>query len=167
MPYQRASSRRPDAILTEWQGTCSGKHYLLDQVYRELGLETKVVMCTHRFIQENSAHLPEELRALLTQGPVPDIHTFLLVRDSHGWTRVDATWPTSAGLLGMTVNREYRPGTDMKLACDPIDFYDVPDGMDPQEFKESLIESFCGAQSDTRERFIVGLGEWLGKHTSW
>ena len=26
MPYQRASSRRPESIIEEWRGTCSGKH---------------------------------------------------------------------------------------------------------------------------------------------
>ena len=36
MPYRRASSRKPEAIVEEWQGTCSGKHYLLADIFREL-----------------------------------------------------------------------------------------------------------------------------------
>ena len=47
MPYQRASTREPEAIIQEWRGTCSGKHYLLDQIFREEGLESRVIMCTH------------------------------------------------------------------------------------------------------------------------
>src|SRR5688500_15686837 len=27
IPYGRASSRRPEVIIDEWRGTCSGKHY--------------------------------------------------------------------------------------------------------------------------------------------
>ena len=69
MPYRRASSRRPEAIVEEWQGTCSGKHYLLADVFRELGLVTTVVMATHRFTEENTGHFPQELRALVAEGP--------------------------------------------------------------------------------------------------
>jgi len=38
MPYKRATSRRPESIIEEWLGTCSGKHYLLAEVLREMGM---------------------------------------------------------------------------------------------------------------------------------
>ena len=79
---------------------------------------------------------------------------------------VDATWPAKAAPLGMVVNSEFQPGKDMTLACDPIDTFEVPECEDPQGFKEDLIRSFCGSQSDERDRFINGMGEWLGRHTS-
>ena len=165
MPYRRASSRSPEAIVAEWQGTCSGKHYLLADIFRELGLESKVVMCTHRFTQENTGHFPPELRELLADGPVPDVHTYLRIKTSEGWTVVDATWPSSAGPLGMTVNSEFEPGRDMTVACNPIETLPVPDGQDPQEFKEKVIAEFCGAGNKLRDEFIEGLGRWLGEST--
>lgn len=165
MPYRRASSRRPEAIVQEWQGTCSGKHYLLADVLRELGLESRVIMCTHRFTPENSAHLPPDLRELLADGPVPDVHTYLRVNLPEGWTVVDATWPSSAAPLGMPVNREFVAGRDMAVACDPIETLPVPEGQDPQEFKEQVIAEFCGASSGVRDRFIEGMGRWLGEST--
>ena len=146
MPYRRASSRRPEAIVEEWQGTCSGKHYLLADIFRELELETTVVMCTHRFTGENTGHFPQELRALVAEGPVPDVHTYLRVRTPEGWRVVDATWPSSAEHLGMPVNREFVPCGGMRIACDPIETLPVPEGRDPQEFKEELIREFCGAE---------------------
>jgi len=42
----------------------------------------------------------------------------------------------------------------------------VPEGRDPPEFKEELIEIFCGSQTDDRDRFINRMGEWLSKYTS-
>ena len=165
MPYRRASSRRPEAIVEEWQGTCSGKHYLLADIFRELGLETTVVMCTHRFTGENTGHFPQELRALVAEGPVPDVHTYLRVTTPEGWAVVDATWPSSAEHLGMPVNREFVPRGSMRIACDPIDTLPVPEGRDPQEFKEQLIREFCGENSDVRDQFIEGLGLWLGEST--
>ena len=165
MPYRRASSRRPEAIVEEWRGTCSGKHYLLADIFRELGLEARVIMCTHRFTADNTRHFPAELRALVTEGPVPDVHTYLRVKTAAGWAVVDATWPSSAGPLGMTVNREFAPGGDMTIACDPIETLPVPDGMDPQEFKEQVIREFCGDDSAVRDDFIEGMGRWLGEST--
>ena len=168
MPYLRASSREPKVILEEWRGTCSGKHYLLKELFQERGLEARIVMCTHYFTEENSPHFPAALRAQLADGPVPDVHTYIRLRDqdNEGWTRVDATWPSSAADLGMRVNRQYQPGVDMKLACDPIDHFEVPENMDPQAYKEELIQSFCGPKMSQRELLIEGLGHWLGRHTS-
>ena len=165
MPYRRASSRRPEAIVEEWQGTCSGKHYLLADIFREMGMDLRVMMCTHRFTAENTGHFPAELRALVAEGSVSDVHTFLWVDTDRGWTMVDATWPRSAASLGMPVNRQFRPGETMTLACDPIDTYEVPAGQDPQEFKEQLIREFCGESSQVRDEFIEGLGRWLGEST--
>ena len=119
MPYMRASSRRPDAIINEWRGTCSGKHYLLNDLLRAMGFDVRIFMCTHAFRQDNSQHFPPNLRAHLTDGPVPDVHTYLLVRlpgatDGDNWARLDATWPASAAKLGMTVNHNFELGVDMR-----------------------------------------------------
>ena len=165
MPYRRASSRKPEAIVEEWQGTCSGKHYLLADIFREMGMESQVIMCTHRFTTENTRHFPAELRELVAVSPVPDVHTYLRVNTAEGWTLLDATWPSSAGPLGMPVNAVFRPGENMTLACDPIDTYEVPTGQDPQEFKEQLIREFCGESSRTRDEFIEGMARWLGEST--
>ena len=165
MPYRRASSRKPEAIVEEWRGTCSGKHYLLADIFGDLGLESRVIMCTHRFTVENTGHFPPELRELVAVGPVPDVHTYLRVKTAQGWMVVDATWPSSAGPLGMTVNGEFKPGRDMAIACDPIETLPVPEGQDPQGFKEQVIREFCGASSQVRNDFIEGMGRWLGEST--
>lgn len=166
MPSQRASTREPEVILREWRGTCSGKHYLLEELFKELGYEIRLVMCTHHFTEENTKHFPMELRAHLADGPVPDVHTFIRLSSGEGWNHIDATWPSSAERLGMPVNRYFAPGVDMKIACDPIEFFEVPAGVQPQTFKEQLIESFCRTESGKRELFIQGLTEWLGDSTT-
>ena len=165
MPYQRASSREPEAIVKEWRGTCSGKHYVLDRIFRELGMDSRVIMCTHRFTQDNTAHFPPDLRALVSEEPVPDVHTYIRLETDKGWMTVDATWPSSAGPLSMPVNRMFADGQDMNIACDPIDTYEVPSGQDPQAFKERLIAEFCGASSQVRDDFIEGMSRWLSDAT--
>ena len=166
MPYQRARNQALESVVQEWRGTCSGKHYLLDEIFREEGLESKVIMSTHRFTEESIANSPPELQEVVTRGPVPDVHTYIRLNIDAGWMTVDATWPTKAAPLGMAVNSDFQPGNDTALACNLIETYEVPDGRDPQGFKEELIENFCGSQTDDRDRFINGMGEWLNKYTS-
>ena len=165
MPYRRASSRKPEAIIQEWQGTCSGKHYALHQIFGEMGLCSRVIMCTHRFTRDNTSHFPAELRALVKREPVPDVHTYVKLETDRGLMVVDATWPSSAAPLGMPVNREFKAGQDMTIACHPIDTYEAPAGQDPQVFKERLIAEFCGASSQVRDDFIEGMGRWLSHAT--
>ena len=54
----------------------------------------------------------------------------------------------------------------MGLACSPIEYFDVPDGEEPQPFKEDLIRRFCGGDVDRREAFIQGMSAWLAEKTA-
>ena len=161
MPYQRASSRGPEAIVSEWRGTCSGKHYLLKSLFEDLDLDARVMMCTHLFTEQNTAHFPESLRALVSQAPIPDVHTFIRIGTSTEQMDVDATWPLYTRRLGMAVNDHFQMGINMRVACDPIETFDVPDGMDAQTFKEELIEKHCASHTERRDRFIEGMSAWL------
>ena len=165
MPYQRASTRIPEAIVQEWRGTCSGKHYFLDEIFRDLGLDSRIVMCTHLFTPNNTAHFPYELKNLIAGDSVPDVHTYLWVETPAGWMTVDATWPASAEPLGMPVNHTSTPGKDMAIACHPIEHYPVPEGQDPQAFKEQIIKEFCGANNQVRDQFIESMARWLSETT--
>lgn len=165
MPYQRANSRGPEAIIEEWRGTCSGKHYLLDGIFREFGMDSRIVMCTHRFTRENTSHFPTALRSLSAREPVPDVHTYIRLKTNGGWMNVDGTWPAASERLGMAVNRAFVEGQDMTIACDPIDSFVVPVGDDPQAFKEQLIAEFCGSSSTIRDEFIEGMSRWLSEAT--
>jgi hypothetical protein len=167
MPYVRASSREPAVTIAEWSGTCSGKHYLLRDLFDELGLPATLIACTHEFTGENSPWLPPSLRAELEHGPLPDVHNFLRIQAFPGteradeWMTVDATWPAAAARLGLPVNERFGLGRDHVVACDPIEVFHVPDDVDPQEFKQRLIGLHAAGQVERRERFIAGLSDWL------
>ena len=126
MPYVRASSRNPKSIIVECSGTCSGKHYLHSSLLNELGYQTQLVMCTHRFTLDNTGHFPEFLKKIVAEKPVPDVHTYARLLNDGNWMNVDATWPKCAEELGISVNLDFGLGKDMELACDPIEFFPVP-----------------------------------------
>ena len=130
-----------------------------------MGLDTRVIMCTHQFTPDNTGHFPPDLRALVAHRPVPDVHTYVRLNTGDGWMTVDATWPSSAEPLGMPVNRAFNPGADMTIACDVIDAFEVPSEQDPQAFKERLIAEFCGDSGQVRDDFIEGMSRWLSEAT--
>lgn len=166
LPYERASDRRPETIIDEWRGTCSGKHYLLARVLEELGASVIVIHATHHFTPENSPWLPPDLLAEAAREPVPDVHTFLRVqldafRDE--WFTVDATWPLGAQTLGMPVNEGFDHKADHRIAADVEEIVHVDEEDDPQTVKEALIAAFVDDQAARRDAFIERLSAWLGE----
>ncbi len=165
MPYRRASDRRPETIIAEWQGTCSGKHYLLQALFSELGLSSQVIACT-TVTPVDSGEVPERLHSLYDAANrrFVDVHNYLLVSlPNGGQMKVDATWPLSKRAAGMTVNEAFILGEDQQLASIPLETWPIPAGRDPQEFKDELLRSyFTPAELEFREIVIQALGADTG-----
>jgi hypothetical protein len=161
MPYTRASSRDPETIIQEWRGTCSGKHYLLKQLFAELGYPSQLIACT------TVAHIdPKDVRGKLrkmlqqSEGRFVDVHNYLILELPEGEMIVDATWPLATKGMGTVVNERFVLGEDQKIACDPIRTWVVPEQGDSQEFKDEILkESFSPEELEHREEFIRTLGK--------
>ena len=165
MPYQRASDRKPETIIAEWRGTCSGKHYTLQALFAELGYRSDVVACTSiEPIAENI--ITPELRPLWENaaGRLVDVHNYLLLDLPGGKMIIDATWPLGSQKHGLKVNRSFCLGEDQQIACQPLQNWLIPDGADPQAFKDKLLsENFSSDELAFREAFIQALGDWLAQ----
>jgi hypothetical protein len=162
MPYHRASDRRPETIIAEWQGTCSGKHYLLQALFAELGLSSQVMACT-TFTPVEPANVPADIFPLYEAANrrFVDVHNYLvLALDGDRSMIVDATWPLSARAHGRVVNERFVLGQDQQIAEPPLETWPVPAGQDPQEFKEELLRThFTPAELKYRELVI----QWLSQ----
>jgi len=161
MPYQRAADPLPETTIQEWQGASSGKHYLLQALYQEFGLHSILIHAACQITAADWPWLPPDLKAQLLDGPIPDVHTFLRLETGAEWMTVDATWPLAAARLGLPVNERFEAGRNMKVACEPEELFHVPDSVDPQAFKDTLIERFVGGQAGRRDRFMRALSAWL------
>jgi len=161
MPYTRASSRAPGAIIGEWRGTCSGKHYLLQALYAELGYSSRVIVCTTVTILDPKEYWGK-MRKLLEQsnGRFVDAHNYLILELPDGEMIVDATWPIATKGMGTVVNERFVLGENQKIAVEPIQSWEIPADRDPQEFKaEILQESFSPQELQQREEFIRLISE--------
>jgi hypothetical protein len=156
MPYGRASSRKPETIIDEWKGTCSGKHYLLKGLFTELGYEARVIACTTVEYMDPKEYWGK-LRKLLKQsnGELVDVHNYLILDLPDGEMIVDATWPASTRGMGTVINHHFVLGENQQIDADPIQTWVVPDDQDAQEFKaEILRKSFSPEQLAHREQVV-------------
>jgi hypothetical protein len=164
MPYKRASDRRPETLIREWRGTCSGKHYLLKTLFTELGYKSSVMACTN-VTQFDMDKEPSEVREILkdVDGRFVDVHNYLLLELPQGDMVVDATWPVTAKRYGLQVNETFELGQDQQIASTPITTWVVPGDEDPQTYKERLLkENFTPEELEAREAFILAIGNWIG-----
>lgn len=160
MPYQRASDRRPETTITEWRGTCSGKHYLLQALFAELGLSSKLIACTAVELVDPTK-IPPDLESLYEEANrrFVDVHNYLLVSVPEGGEMVvDATFPLSARKSGMVVNENFVLGEDQQIAAKPLESWVIPPEQDAQDFKDQLLKKyFTLAELEFREVVIAAL----------
>lgn len=162
MPYHRASDRRPETIINEWRGTCSGKHYLLKALFAELGFPSQIMACT-TVVQVDPAQISESLQPLYEAANrhFVDVHNYLILYLPDGRVMVvDATWPITARASGLPVNKDFILGQDQRLAAIPLQNWKVPEDLDPQDFKNHLLrENFTPAELEFREVVIDALSK--------
>ena len=117
----RASSRAPETIISEWRGTCSGKHYLLKSLFAELGYSSRLIACT-TVTHIDPKDVRGKLRTLLEQsnGRFVDVHNYLILELPDGEMVVDATWPLATKGMGTVVNEEVVLGESHQIACVPL-----------------------------------------------
>lgn len=160
MPYDRASSRDPETIIQEWRGTCSGKHYLLKELFVELGYRSHVIACT-TVVYIDPKNVRGKLRTLLEQssGRFVDVHNYLVLELPEKEMIVDATWPLATKDMGTVVNERFVLGENQQIACEPLKTWVVPENGDAQKFKDEILkESFTPQELAHREEFIKTLG---------
>jgi len=161
MPYTRASSRDHETIIGEWRGTCSGKHYLLKELFAELGYSSRLIACT-TVTHIDPKKVMGKLRRLLKQseGRFVDVHNYLILELPEGEMIVDATWPISVKGMGTVINERFVLGENQKISAEPVKSWTVPDDCDPQEFKDEILrESFTPEELAHRDEFLKTLSK--------
>ena len=155
MPYIRASSREPEAIIREWRGTCSGKHYTLKALFAELGISSQVMAATAVY-QFLPGDLPENVAATGQGVQFVDVHNYLLLNLPDGEMIVDATWPVFSQPYGMIVNRSFNLGENQKIACAALQTWIVPEDEDAQAFKDDLLRSNFTPEELAHRDAVIG-----------
>ncbi len=163
MPYRWPGPRDAAHTLAHGWGTCSGKNYLLAELLRASGIP-----CAHTLITGDLSvrppDVPPALRALLDEGPLPDVHSALTAIGPAGPVTVDASWDPPLARFGFAVAPADWDGTcDTPLAITPTAVYAVS-GPDPTAEKELLRTRVFGSRPallERRNRYLQLLSDWI------
>ena len=160
IPYQYPAERDPRAVLHIGRGSCSGKHYLLGEMFRGLNLQVRNMICTHRF-NESPLPFPEEMQALLLKNEIVDLHDYLQVSVDGNWIDVDATWELGLREFGFPVTDEWDGRSSMLLTVNPDEQTTVQG--DPGKAKEEMLSKLTNRQRQLRKQFLEALAQWVNE----
>ena len=159
LSYAYPASRDAGEVLRLGRGSCSGKHYLLGEFYRRLGVRVRNMLCTHRF---NESPLPfsAEMQAMLRKDEIIDVHDYLQIHVDGRWIDVDATWERGLREFGFPVTENWDGRSTMVLSVvADEDEHTVVEG-DPAKAKEGMLAKLSPRQRALRKKFLETLGRW-------
>lgn len=158
IPYAYPSSRDPVEVLRHSRGSCSGKHYLLGEMFRLLGIPVRHMICTHRF-NESPLVFPEPMQQMLQKNEIVDLHDYLQVEIDGTWVDVDATWEQGLREFGFPVTEDWDGCSPMLLSVVAEDV-EVAE-RDPERVKEELLSRLTPRQRMLRKQFLEALNNWV------
>lgn len=158
LPYAYPASRDPEDVLRVGAGSCSGKHYLLGEMYRRLGLRVRNMICSHRF-NESPLPFPDEMQEMLRKDEILDMHDYLQVELDGDWIDIDVTWERGLRDFGFPVNEEWDGQASMVLSVVPEEHV-VVDG-EAARAKEEMLAKLSPRQRALRKRFLEALNRWV------
>ena len=163
IPYAYPTSRDPVEVLSLRRGSCSGKHYLLGEMYRHSGLATRHMICSHRF-NESLIVFPDAMQEMLRKNEIVDLHDYLQIEVEGTWIDVDATWEAGLRAFGFPVNEDWDGTSPMALSVVPEEFTLVE--RDPERHKEEMLSKLTPRQRSLRGQFLQALNDWVQELTA-
>lgn len=163
IPYGYPASRDPVEVLQTGRGSCSGKHYLLGELYRLLGLSVRHMICTHRF-NESPLVFPAPMQEMLRKNEIVDLHDYLQIAVDGNWVDIDATWQRDLREFGFPVNEDWDGQSAMLLSVVPEDFAIAE--RDPERLKDELLSKLTPRQRALRKQFLEELNGWIQELTA-
>lgn len=160
IPYAYPASRDPVEVLRLNRGSCSGKHYLLGELYRQLGLRIRHIICTHRF-NESPVVFPEDMQEMLRKNEIVDLHDYIQICVGDEWIDVDATWDSGLRSFGFPVNEDWDGASSMALSVVPEELTVVES--DPERLKEEMLSRLTPRQRTLRKQFLEALSRWVAE----
>lgn len=158
IPYTYPASRDPEDVIRQGRGSCSGKHYLLGELYRRLGLRVRNMICSHRF-NESPLPFPDEMQGMLRRDEIVDVHDYLQIDIDGTWVDIDATWEKGLRDFGFPVTEDWDGSSSMVLSVVPDEHIQVD--REPARVKEELLATLSPRQRSLRKRFLEALSRWV------
>lgn len=158
LSYQYPASRNPTEVLQRGSGSCSGKHYLLGELFRRQGVPVRHMLCTHRF-NDSPLPFPDHMQDLLRKNEILDVHDYLQISVEGEWIDIDATWPLGLRDFGLPATDDWDGKSPMVLTVIPDEQVEVHG--DPAKTKEEQLSKLTPRQRTLRKQFLEALSQWV------
>ncbi len=162
------NSRNPIDVYKANKGTCSGKHFLIKELYKGIGLKTKDMICIQRWKDlmwfptgnYEIVNFSEELIDMLKEYEIIDFHNYLKIFIDGKWIQLDVTIDKPLKKLGFFTTEKWDGKSDMPLCfCGTNKIWDCEDyGM---EQKRNLVNQLPEKIRTARKEFLEQLTKWI------
>jgi hypothetical protein len=151
-------ARTIEDVLAKKMGTCRGKHRLFVAALAELGIESRFVVSTFHW-HEQDIHYPPALKEFLEDHHWPHNHTFAQVKNSNGaWVDCDLTWDPALKPWGFWTFPEDWDGEHSFHAVKVVDRWD---GVEIEAKLDELKNLLSPEQQQASEHFLRLFIEWV------
>lgn len=168
IPFGSISSRNPIDVYKANKGTCSGKHFLIKELYKGIGLKTKDMICMQRWKDliwfptgnYTIVNFSDELIKMLNEYEIIDFHNYLKILVKGKWIQLDVTIDNPLKKLGFFTTENWDGKSDMPLCfCGTNKIWDCEDsGM---EQKRILVNQLPEKIRTARKEFLDRMTEWI------
>ncbi len=161
-------SRNPMDVYKANKGTCSGKHFLLRDLYKGIGLKTKDMICMQRWkdliwfptSRYKIVNFSEKLKNILEKNEIIDFHNYIKILVDGKWIQLDVTIDKPLKKLGFFTTESWDGKSNMPLCfCGSHKIWDCGD--DGLEKKKKLVEQLSEHIKTARHQFLQSMTKWI------
>lgn len=168
IPFGSIGSRDPYAVYQANKGTCSGKNFLIKELFNEIGVKTKDMICLQRWKdltwfpddEYGVVKLPDHLMTHFENNEIIDFHNYVKILVDDRWVQLDVTIDAPLKALGFHVVENWNGKSDMPLCF--VGSHKVWDCGDLGFEKKKEFTSMQPTQSEqARKSFLEAMTEWI------
>lgn len=146
-------------VLETNRGSCIPKHYILNAMFRRLGIEVKYLACPNLW-KDQPLELPQELRELGAKLPVV-CHLASKALINNTWVQVDATFDLPLARIGAPVTVTWDGLQETPLAVVPLEVIEQDTEDEHIAYQNKLSQGYTSEDAANIQAFAAGLNVWL------
>jgi len=163
-------SRDPKDVYEKNKGTCSGKNFLLRDLYKGIGIKTKDMICLQRWKDltwfptdtYGIVNFPKSLLVMLEKTDIVDFHNYEEIFVDSKWIVVDATIDKPLKKIGFYTTENWDGKSSMPLCFAGSDkVWDCGDR--GAEEKKRLTALLPENISKARNEFLKNMTSWIDR----
>ena len=163
IPELRNPYAGPLNILRMNKGSCSPKHFLLGELYENMGIRTRYFsyLVYWKDLIDMGIELPFELLTMAKNYKILDYHLCIKIQIDRKWILVDATWDLPLKKVGFPVNENWDGLSNTTLAVDSIEETMNEDYEGRYRCILEKEKEYTNEYIERRDEFYRALNKWL------